>query len=60
VRWPDGHFAPAGAKWAWNYELGTLLEGMDAVWLNSADGRFYNYIKDSVDQLVSPDGSIPS
>lgn len=60
VRWPDGHFAPAGAKWAWNYELGTLLEGMDAVWLNSADGRFYNYIKDSVDQLVGPDGSIPT
>ena len=30
-RWPDGRFAPAGAHWAWNYELGTLLEGFDSV-----------------------------
>src|ERR1700677_366371 len=60
ARWPDGRFAPAAVKSAWNCELGTLLEGMDAVWLDSADGRYYNYIKDSVDQLVGPDGSIPT
>ena len=59
-RWPDGRFAPAGARWVWNYELGTLLEGMDAVWLNSADPRYYNYIKSSVDQFVTPDGEIPT
>jgi unsaturated rhamnogalacturonyl hydrolase len=59
-RWPDGRFAPAGARWAWNYELGTLLEGMDPVWLNTADPRYYNYIKTSVDQFVTPDGSIPT
>jgi unsaturated rhamnogalacturonyl hydrolase len=59
-RWPNGRFAPAGARWAWNYELGTLLRGMDAVWFNTADGRYYNYIKDSVDQFVGADGSIPS
>jgi unsaturated rhamnogalacturonyl hydrolase len=60
ARWPDGRFAPAGAPWAWNYELGTLLEGMDAVWLNTADGRDFRYIQDSVDQLVAADGSMPS
>jgi unsaturated rhamnogalacturonyl hydrolase len=59
-RWPDGRFVPAGARWAWNYELGTLLEGVDAVWLNTADPRYYNYIKSSVDQFVGPDGSIPT
>ena len=59
-RWPDGHFAPAGQRWAWNYELGTLLEGVDEVWLNTADPRYYNYIKASVDQFVGPDGSIPT
>ena len=58
--WPDGRFAPAGQRWVWNYELGTLLEGMDAVWLNTADGRYYTYIKSSVDQFVDPDGSIPT
>jgi len=58
VRWPNGRFVPADARWAWNYELGTLLEGMDAVWLNTADSRYYNYIKSAVDQFVAPDGSI--
>ena len=60
IRWPDGRLAPAGAHWVWNYELGTLLEGMDAVWLNTADPRYFNYIKSAVDQFVAPDGSIPT
>ena len=59
-RWPDGHFASTGARWVWNYELGTLLEGMDAVWLNTADPRYFNYIKKSVDRFVTPDGEIPT
>jgi unsaturated rhamnogalacturonyl hydrolase len=60
TRWPDGQFVPAGAPWAWNYELGTLLQGMDAVWQNTVDPRYFNYIKASIDQLVQPDGSIPT
>jgi len=58
VRWPGGRFVPPGARWVWNYELGTLLEGMDALWFNTADARYFNYIKISVDQFVAPDGSI--
>jgi unsaturated rhamnogalacturonyl hydrolase len=58
--WPDGHFVPAGARWTWNYELGTLLQGMDSIWLATADPRYFNYIKSSVDQLVAPDGAIPT
>lgn len=57
-RWPDGRLAPPGQRGTWNYELGTLLEGIDAVWLNTADARYYNYIKGSVDQFVGSDGSI--
>jgi unsaturated rhamnogalacturonyl hydrolase len=60
ARWPDGRTVPAGAPWAWNYEVGTLLEGMDSVWLATVDPRYFNYIKDSVDQLVTPDGAIPT
>lgn len=58
--WPNGRFVPASQKWAWNYELGTLLEGMDSVWLNTADPRYFNYVKGAVDQFVDPDGSIPT
>ena len=60
ARWPDGRFVPPGARWAWNYELGTLLQGIDSVWLATADPRYFNYIKSSVDQLVGPDGAIPT
>ncbi len=60
ARWPDGRFVPAGERWIWNYELGTLLEGFDAVWLDSADPRYFHYIQNSVDALLAPDGSIPT
>ncbi|MGB6191408.1 MAG: glycoside hydrolase family 88 protein, partial [Terracidiphilus sp.] len=60
ARWPHGRLAPAGARWQWNYELGTLLEGFDAVWASSANGLYYDYIKTSVDQFVEPDGTIPT
>jgi unsaturated rhamnogalacturonyl hydrolase len=59
-RWPAGRFVAPGAKWAWNYELGTLLNGMDAVWYDTADGAYYRYTKEAMDQLVAPDGSIPT
>jgi unsaturated rhamnogalacturonyl hydrolase len=60
ARWPDGHFAPAPAPPTWNYELGTLLQGMRSVWLTDVDPRDFNYIKSSVDALIAPDGSIPT
>lgn len=57
TRWPDGHFESPG-RWIWNYETGTLLEGMDSVWYNTGDTRYLNYIKSSVDHFLRPDGSI--
>jgi len=60
VRWPVGRFVPSGEPEKWNYELGTLLEGMDSVWLDTADPRYFHYIQDSVDALLAPDGSIPT
>ncbi|MDE3200211.1 MAG: glycoside hydrolase family 88 protein [Acidobacteriota bacterium] len=57
-RWPNGHIASAGQTNQWNYPLGILLQGMDAVWFNTADPRFYHYVKDSVDSFVDKDGTI--
>lgn len=58
TRWPEGRWAPAGAPWHWNYELGTLLEGIDAAWYGSAKGKDFRYVQQSLDQFVQPDGSI--
>lgn len=57
-RWPKGRFAPPDKPWHWNYELGTLLDGMDAVWYNTADAQYYEYIKQSVDPFLGEDGAI--
>jgi unsaturated rhamnogalacturonyl hydrolase len=57
-RWPKGRFAGPGKPWRWNYELGTLLAGMDAVWYDTADGRYYRYIKDSIDPFIGADGAL--
>jgi len=60
ARWPNGRFVPPDAKWGWNYELATLLNGMDAAWYDSAKGAYFQYTKASVDSLLGPDGSIPT
>jgi unsaturated rhamnogalacturonyl hydrolase len=55
-----GHGDEPGAPLKWNYELATLLNGMDAVWYNTADDAYFRAIKQSLDTLVLPDGSIPT
>src|SRR5579859_1815340 len=57
-RWPNGRFLPTEKPWQWNYELGTLLEGMDAVWYNTAGRSYYQYIKDSIHPFVTAGGAI--
>lgn len=56
--WPDGHYSTDQGEWKWDYRLGTLLNGMDAVWQNTADPAYYDYVKTAVDQFIEPDGSI--
>ncbi len=60
ARWPNGHIDGPTAKPAFKYELGTLLGGIDDVYLNTADVRYYNYMKSAVDELVTADGAIPT
>ncbi len=60
ARWPQGHIDGPDAKPAFKYELGTLLGGIDDVYLNTADPRYFNYMKSAVDELVTADGAIPT
>lgn len=52
LRWPAGHLAPAGAPSGSDQGLGTLLDGIQAVWMNTADPRYFEYIQDSVDDSL--------
>jgi unsaturated rhamnogalacturonyl hydrolase len=42
----------------WTYEQGVLLTGMEAVWLNTGDGRYFDYIRRVIDRYVADDGTI--
>ena len=58
-RWPEGKFVPSNAPpGGWNYELGVLLQGIDAAWYHTADGSYYSYMKESIDPFINADGSI--
>jgi len=59
-RWPEGRLQPQGHPERWNYDLGVLLDGMDATWYNTANKRDYRYIQNSIDALVTPSGAIPT
>ncbi len=57
-RWPDGRFVPPDEPWQWNYQLGVLSNGMDALWYNTANGAYFDYMKRSVDPFIAADGSL--
>jgi len=59
-RWPKGNFLSGEKPWAWNYELGVLLQGMNDTWYHTGNGTYYSYIKASLDPFINEDGSIPT
>ena len=42
----------------WNYVTGTVLKGFETVWRTSNDKRFFNYIKNTIDNVVDEQGRI--
>ncbi len=42
----------------WGYETGVALKGVEHVWHKTGDGRYWQYIRDNMDEFVLPDGNI--
>ena len=56
--WPDS-FTLAGDKQAkWRYDQGVILKGMENVWYETGDGKWFQYIQKSMDLYVQEDGTI--
>jgi unsaturated rhamnogalacturonyl hydrolase len=55
-RWPKGSFQESNPVPEWDYQLGFLLQGMEAV----GDRAALGYVRQAIDQLVTPDGTIPT
>ncbi len=42
----------------WNYIYGFVLRGIERVWLQTGDSRYFDYLKDNVDLFVEASGAI--
>jgi unsaturated rhamnogalacturonyl hydrolase len=54
VRWP------AASSPGWSHDRAALLAGIQAEWLETVDPRYFDYIRNSVDPLVTPGGTLPA
>ena len=56
--WRDASKNENGAPSKWTYEHGVVLRGLETVWLNTGDGRYFNHIQKEIDRFVNADGTI--
>jgi unsaturated rhamnogalacturonyl hydrolase len=56
--WKDSVGTELGKPEKWNYDQGVVLKGLEGVWHNTADGKYFKYIQHSMDRFVNDDGTI--
>lgn len=54
--WKDS--TPIGSATKWSYDMGVVLKGLEGLWMNTGDARYYNYIAAKMDYFVQYDGTI--
>ncbi len=55
--WKDS-FSQEGRPGKWTYDQGVILEGIANLWSVTADPKYFDYIRRSMDFFVGDDGSI--
>lgn len=55
--WKDS-FSFNGYTAKWSYDMGVILKGFDAIWKNTGDVTYFNYIQKQMDVFVQNDGTI--
>jgi len=43
---------------SWNYELGVVLKGIEQLWRQTDDKKYFTYLKNNIDHFVQDDGTI--
>lgn len=56
-RWPEGNLSSGHEKQTWQYQEGTLLQGITAVWQLTGDSKYLDYIRKAVDHVVDANGN---
>lgn len=57
-RWKNSWETDPARTEKWSYEQGVMLKGIEGLWLNTADGKYFNFIQRSIDRFVNDDGTI--
>jgi len=52
--WKDS--LPTGDKWT--YDQGVILKGIEGVWQQTGNGKYFTYIQHCMDRYITPDGNI--
>jgi len=55
--WPESN-DPDSSKVRWTYDEGVVWKGMEGLWLNTGDARWYKYVQHQMDKLVNKEGDI--
>jgi unsaturated rhamnogalacturonyl hydrolase len=42
----------------WTYDQGVILKGVEGVWMQTGDGKYFKYMQHCMDQFVTADGNI--
>jgi len=53
--WPDNADSPMVR---WTYDEGVVWKGLQGLWYNTGDARYFQYIQHQMDRLVDKDGNI--
>jgi len=53
--WPE---AGDSSKARWTYDEGVVWKGMEGLWLNTGDARWFKYVQHQMDRLVNKEGDI--
>jgi unsaturated rhamnogalacturonyl hydrolase len=56
--WPSDTTAAGKPFKKWNYDEGVILKGIEGVWEQTADRTYFKYMQQSMDNLVSTDGTM--
>ncbi|MGK9125709.1 glycoside hydrolase family 88 protein [Olivibacter sp. SA151] len=56
--WPDVFTLEKNQPAKWSYDLGVILKGVEGVWKNTANKRYFDYIQHKMDHYVQEDGTI--
>src|SRR3982751_1412227 len=56
--WKDSMSMQEGRPVRWAYDQGVVLKGIEGLWLNTADKKYFDYIQKSMDFFVDDKGDI--